>query len=136
MREILRWRSHPVSLDKPVREEDDAELGDSSRTGTRDASRGRATHAPPPRNPKRAGVAPRARAQVIELRFGLTGGEPCTLEEVAEPFGVTRERIRQIENNTLKKLEGAARGAGSPRLRLAGLEPVGRRLAGRDLGLT
>jgi RNA polymerase primary sigma factor len=42
---------------------------------------------------------------VIELRFGLTGGQPCTLEEVGKAFGVTRERIRQIENNTLKKLE-------------------------------
>ena len=35
----------------------------------------------------------------------LTGGQPCTLEEVGKAFGVTRERIRQIENNTLKKLE-------------------------------
>ena len=42
---------------------------------------------------------------MIELRFGLTGGQPCTLEEVGKAFGVTRERIRQIENNTLKKLE-------------------------------
>jgi len=42
---------------------------------------------------------------VIELRFGLDGKQPCTLEEVGKAFGVTRERIRQIENNTLKKLE-------------------------------
>ena len=44
--------------------------------------------------------------KVIELRFGLCGTQPCTLEEVGRAFGVTRERIRQIENNTLKKLEG------------------------------
>ena len=43
--------------------------------------------------------------KVIELRFGLSGAQPCTLEEVGRAFGVTRERIRQIENNTLKKLE-------------------------------
>ena len=43
---------------------------------------------------------------MIELRFGLEGEQPCTLEEVGRAFGVTRERIRQIENNTLKKLEG------------------------------
>src|ERR687892_457974 len=43
--------------------------------------------------------------KVIELRFGLLGAQPCTLEEVGRAFGVTRERIRQIENNTLKKLE-------------------------------
>ena len=42
---------------------------------------------------------------MIELRYGLLGGEPRTLEEVGRAFGVTRERIRQIENNTLKKLE-------------------------------
>ena len=46
-----------------------------------------------------------ASAQVIALRFGLHGGPPQTLEEVGRAFGVTRERIRQIENNTLKKLE-------------------------------
>ena len=43
---------------------------------------------------------------MIELRFGLSGAQPYTLEEVGRAFGVTRERIRQIENNTLKKLEG------------------------------
>ena len=42
---------------------------------------------------------------MIELRFGLSGEQPATLEEVGRAFGVTRERIRQIENNTLKKLE-------------------------------
>ena len=42
---------------------------------------------------------------MIELRFGLRGEQPFTLEEVGRAFGVTRERIRQIENNTLKKLE-------------------------------
>jgi RNA polymerase primary sigma factor len=42
---------------------------------------------------------------VIELRFGLLGQQPFTLEEVGRAFGVTRERIRQIENNTLKRLE-------------------------------
>ena len=42
---------------------------------------------------------------MIELRYGLTGMEPLTLEEVGNTFGVTRERIRQIENSTLKKLQ-------------------------------
>ena len=43
--------------------------------------------------------------RVLELRYGLNGQQPCTLEEVGRQFGVTRERIRQIENNTLKRLE-------------------------------
>ena len=49
---------------------------------------------------------PEREREVIEMRFGLSGAQPCTLEEVGRAFGVTRERIRQIENNTLKKLEG------------------------------
>ena len=48
---------------------------------------------------------PERERQVIELRYGLSGLEPLTLEEVGSTFGVTRERIRQIENNTLKKLQ-------------------------------
>ena len=50
-------------------------------------------------------MLPERERQVIEMRYGLTGGRPRTLEEVGQAFGVTRERIRQIENNTLKKLE-------------------------------
>ena len=50
-------------------------------------------------------VLPERERQVIELRYGLSGTEPLTLEEVGDAFGVTRERIRQIENNTLKKLK-------------------------------
>ena len=52
------------------------------------------------------GSLPEQERRVIELRFGLSGTPPRTLEEVGRAFGVTRERIRQIENNTLKKLEG------------------------------
>ena len=48
---------------------------------------------------------PERERRVIELRYGLKGEQPRTLEEVGRAFGVTRERIRQIENNTLKKLE-------------------------------
>jgi RNA polymerase primary sigma factor len=50
-------------------------------------------------------VLPERERQVIMLRYGLSGLEPLTLEEVGQAFGVTRERIRQIENNTLKKLK-------------------------------
>jgi RNA polymerase primary sigma factor len=50
-------------------------------------------------------LAPRDR-EVIELRFGLHGGNPCSLEEIAQRYGVTRERIRQIEVRALRKLRG------------------------------
>ena len=56
-------------------------------------------------NVRRALAAlPERERRVIELRFGLRGDQPRTLEEVGRAFGVTRERIRQIENNTLRKL--------------------------------
>ncbi|WP_083441596.1 sigma-70 family RNA polymerase sigma factor [Nitriliruptor alkaliphilus] len=49
---------------------------------------------------------------VIELRYGLTGAEPCTLEEIGAHYGVTRERIRQIEKKTLAKLRHPSHGRG------------------------
>jgi RNA polymerase primary sigma factor len=52
-------------------------------------------------------LAPRERA-VLELRYGLDGKPPRTLDEVGRTFNVTRERIRQIENQSLKKLRALA----------------------------
>jgi RNA polymerase primary sigma factor len=49
--------------------------------------------------------------QVIELRFGLVDGRPCTLQEVGQKFGVTRERVRQIESKTVLKLRHPSRAA-------------------------
>src|ERR1700741_5081848 len=106
VRDILRMSQLPVSLEKPIGEEEDSELGDfveDENTETPDEAasltlrRSDIEHA--------LNALPERERQVIELRFGLTGGQPCTLEEVGKAFGVTRERIRQIENNTLKKLE-------------------------------
>ena len=62
---------------------------------------------------------PERERRVIELRYGLDGAQPCTLEEVGQAFGVTRERIRQIENNTLKKLESLPEAQGLQGLRVA-----------------
>jgi RNA polymerase primary sigma factor len=50
-------------------------------------------------------VLPSRDREVLELRYGLNGNKPMTLEQVGDAFGVTRERIRQIENNTLKRLK-------------------------------
>jgi RNA polymerase primary sigma factor len=106
VREILRMAQHPVSLEKPIGEEEDSELGDfveDENTETPDEAASLTLR----RSDIEIALAslPDRERQVIELRFGLTGGQPCTLEEVGKAFGVTRERIRQIENNTLKKLE-------------------------------
>jgi RNA polymerase primary sigma factor len=106
VREILRMAQHPVSLEKPIGEEEDSELGDfveDENTETPDEAASLTLRRSDIENALNA--LPARERQVIELRFGLTGGQPCTLEEVGKAFGVTRERIRQIENNTLKKLE-------------------------------
>src|SRR5436309_12907850 len=110
VREILRMAQHPVSLEKPIGEEEDSELGDFVEDESAESPFDTATLSLRREDIETALASlPERERQVIELRFGLTGGQPCTLEEVGKAFGVTRERIRQIENNTLKKLESLDR---------------------------
>jgi RNA polymerase primary sigma factor len=106
VRDILRMAQLPVSLEKPIGEEEESSLGDfvpdeqaesPFDTASLSLRREDVEHA--------LSSLPERERQVIELRFGLGGEQPRTLEEVGREFGVTRERIRQIENNTLKKLE-------------------------------
>jgi len=107
VREILRMAQHPVSLEKPIGEEEDSELGDFVEDENTEGPDEAASLTLRRSDIECAlNALPDRERKVIELRFGLTGGQPCTLEEVGKAFGVTRERIRQIENNTLKKLEG------------------------------
>jgi RNA polymerase primary sigma factor len=54
------------------------------------------------------GTLPSRQRQVLELRYGLDGRHPQTLEEVGKTFNVTRERVRQIENQSLQKLVALA----------------------------
>ncbi len=107
VREILRMAQLPVSLEKPIGEEEESELGDFVQDESAPSPFDTATTTLRKEDIERALESlPERERQVIELRFGLKGEHPCTLEEVGRAFGVTRERIRQIENNTLKKLEG------------------------------
>ena len=106
VREILRMAQHPVSLEKPVGEEDDSALGDFIEDQTAESPFDLAARTMRDEHVCRAlSVLPRREREVIEMRYGLTGERPRTLEEVGQAFNVTRERIRQIENHTLKKLE-------------------------------
>jgi RNA polymerase primary sigma factor len=106
VREILRVAQLPVSLEKPVGDEDDSELGDFVADDTvAEPFEEASEHLQKEGVRKALAALPERERQVIELRYGLTGLEPLTLEEVGNTFGVTRERIRQIENNTLKKLQ-------------------------------
>ncbi len=96
----------PVSLEKPVGEDHDAMLGDFVEDESAESALDSAAVSLRRANVRRVleGLPQRER-QVIELRFGLYGAQPRTLEDVGQVFGLTRERIRQIENNTLTKLK-------------------------------
>ncbi|WP_241004315.1 sigma-70 family RNA polymerase sigma factor [Conexibacter sp. SYSU D00693] len=106
VRDILRMSQQPISLEKPIGEEEESELGDFVEDQTAESPFELASESLRKENVHRALAAlPQREREVIEMRFGLTGGRPRTLEEVGRAFNVTRERIRQIENHTLKKLE-------------------------------
>jgi RNA polymerase primary sigma factor len=106
VRDVWRMAQQPISLEKPVGEEDDSSLGDFVEDPTAESPFELASERLRRENLRRALAAlPEREREVIELRFGLTGQRPYTLEEVGRAFNVTRERIRQIESHTLKKLE-------------------------------
>jgi RNA polymerase primary sigma factor len=106
VREVLRVSQMPVSLEKPVGDEDDSELGDFVADDNVESPFETASDNLQRQDVQRAlAVLPCRDREVLELRYGLNGRKPMTLEEVGESFGVTRERIRQIENNTLKRLK-------------------------------
>jgi RNA polymerase primary sigma factor len=107
VREILRMSQLPVSLEKPIGEDEDSSLGDFVPDELAESPFDTASLSLRREDVELALASlPERERRVIELRYGLDGSQPCTLEEVGRAFGVTRERIRQIENNTLKKLEG------------------------------
>jgi RNA polymerase primary sigma factor len=106
VRDVLRMAQQPISLERPVGEEDDSQLGDFVEDQTAESPFDQANEHLRRENLRRAlSALPTREREVIEMRFGLTGERPYTLEEVGRAFNVTRERIRQIENHTLKKLE-------------------------------
>src|SRR5881409_3294735 len=101
VRDILRVAQLPVSLEKPVGDEDESELGDFvADDAVLEPFEEASEHLQKEGVRKALDALPDRERQVIELRYGLSGTEPLTLAEVGKAFGVTRERIRQIENNT------------------------------------
>jgi RNA polymerase primary sigma factor len=107
VRDILRISQLPISLEKPIGDEDDSELGDFVADETGESPFETASENLQREDVRRVlSALPQREREVLELRYGLSGHRPLTLEEVGQTFGVTRERIRQIENNTLKKLKG------------------------------
>jgi RNA polymerase primary sigma factor len=106
VREILRMSQMPISLEKPIGEDEDSSLRDFVPDEQAESPFDTASLSLRREDVELAlSALPDRERRVIELRYGLDGAQPCTLEEVGQTFGVTRERIRQIENNTLKKLQ-------------------------------
>jgi len=106
VREIQKATQEPVSLETPVGDEDDSELGDFIED--LDADQPLEVVFREIRREELFRVLdslPTRDRKVLELRFGLKGERPRTLEEVGERFGVTRERIRQVEAKTLNRLK-------------------------------
>ena len=105
VREIRRMAQLPVSLEKPIGEQEEAKLADFVEDELAESPFEEAAASLLCMEIEQAlSTLPERERQVIELRYGLHGGQPQTLEEVGRAFGLTRERIRQIENNTLKTL--------------------------------
>jgi RNA polymerase primary sigma factor len=106
VREIQKVAQEPVSLETPVGEDEDSELGDLIEDGQiQSPSDAVALLLRREELEDVLSQLTHRERKVLELRFGLRGEEPRTLEEVGQRFGVTRERIRQIEAKTLSKLQ-------------------------------
>ena len=107
--QIRRSAQTPVSLEKPVGDDDESEFGHFLTDQTAPLP-DEAAEVALRREALRSilgSLSPRERA-VLELRYGLDGQQPRTLDEVGRTFNVTRERIRQIEHQSLKKLRALA----------------------------
>jgi RNA polymerase primary sigma factor len=106
VRDIMRITQQPISLEKPVGEEDDSALADFVEDVSAASPFEIASEALRRENVTRVLASlPRREREVIEMRYGIVGGRSRTLEEVGRAFNITRERVRQIENRTLKKLQ-------------------------------
>ncbi len=106
VRDVMRMAQQPVSLEKPVGEEDDSALADFIEDVSAESPFEIASEALRRENITRVlACLPRREREVIEMRYGIVGGRSRTLEEVGRAFNITRERVRQIENRTLKKLQ-------------------------------
>jgi RNA polymerase primary sigma factor len=108
VREVQRMAQQPVSLEKPIGDEDDSELVDFVEDAGAQTPFEMASEALRRQSVERVLASlPQREREVLEMRYGITGDHVCTLDEVGRAFNITRERVRQIESRTLKKLQTA-----------------------------
>ena len=108
--EIMKISQEPVSLETPIGEEEDSHLGDFIEDRTAPAPADAASFQLLKEQVSEVlGTLTDRESRVLQLRFGLEDGRSRTLEEVGREFGVTRERIRQIEAKALRKLRHPSR---------------------------
>lgn len=110
VREIFKISQEVTSLEAPVGEDEDSLLGDFVEDTSTPAPEDAASRELLKTQLEEVlGTLPDREAKVLRFRFGLNGSKAMTLEEVGREFGVTRERIRQIEAKALKKLKHPSR---------------------------
>jgi RNA polymerase primary sigma factor len=108
VREVQRMAQQPVSLEKPIGDEDDSELADFVEDAAAQTPFELASEALRRQSVERVLASlPQREREVLEMRYGITGDRVRTLDEVGRAFNITRERVRQIESRTLKKLQTA-----------------------------
>jgi RNA polymerase primary sigma factor len=106
VRELMRFSQQPVSLEKSVGDQEDSELIDLVEDKTAESPDEAAAESIQRETVWRAlGMLSERDRKVIEMRYGLDGRKPATLDEVAQELGLTRERVRQIEHSSLKQLK-------------------------------
>jgi RNA polymerase primary sigma factor len=103
--ELARLAQQPISLERPIGDDNDTTLAeaveDTEAISPSEAAESKMLHE---RLADLVGSLPDRERKIIELRFGLTDGKPHTLKEVSGAFGLTRERIRQLETSALSRL--------------------------------
>jgi RNA polymerase primary sigma factor len=106
VRELMRFSQQPISLEKSVGDQEDSELIDLVEDKTAESPDEAAAESIQRETVWRAlSMLSERDRRVIEMRYGLDGRKPATLDEVATELGLTRERVRQIEHNALKQLK-------------------------------